>query len=74
MHQLYQFLLFWPIGALEPCSTVLGFRLNPIQEQDMEMEMYIEIERTAEPLDQRHRTGLRGLSSESCLLNQSVTV
>ncbi len=34
------------------------------------MEMYIEIERTTKPLDQRHRTGLRGLSSESCLLNQ----
>jgi hypothetical protein len=54
--------------AVEPCSTVFGFRVNPIQEQHM--EMYIEIERTAEPLDQRHRTGLRGLSSESCLLNQ----
>jgi hypothetical protein len=68
MHQLYQFLLFRPIGAQEPCSTVFGFRVNPIQEQHM--EMYIEIERTTEPLDQRHRTGLCGLSSESCLLNQ----
>lgn len=68
MHQLYQFLLFLPIGALETCSTVFGFRVNPIQEQHM--EMYIEIERTAEPLDQRHRTGLRGLSGESRLLNQ----
>jgi hypothetical protein len=34
------------------------------------MKMYIEIERTTGPLDQRYRTGLRGLSSESCLLNQ----
>jgi hypothetical protein len=68
MHQIDQFLLIRAVGVLEPCSTVLGFRVNPIQEQHM--EMYIEIERTAEPLDQRHRTGLRGLSSESCLLNQ----
>ncbi len=34
------------------------------------MDMYIKIERTTEPLDQRHCTGLRGLSSEPCLLNQ----
>jgi CofD-related protein of GAK system len=33
MYQLYQFLLFRPIGAMKPCSTVFGFRVNPIQEQ-----------------------------------------
>jgi hypothetical protein len=31
MQQFYQFLLFRPIGALKPCSTVLGFCVNPIQ-------------------------------------------
>jgi hypothetical protein len=32
--------------------------------------MNIEVQRTTKSLDQGHRTSLRGLSSESCLLNQ----
>lgn len=34
------------------------------------MEVNIEIERTSESLDQSHRTGLRGVSGKSRLLDQ----
>lgn len=42
--------------------------VNTIQKQHV--KVHIEIQRTAESLDQRYRAGLRCLSSESCFLDQ----
>ena len=68
MHQLRQFLPIRCIGTMKATFTPGCGGVNTIQKQHVKVN--IEVQRTAKTLDQRHRTSLRGFSSESRLLNE----
>ncbi|ODJ86376.1 hypothetical protein CODIS_34360 [Candidatus Thiodiazotropha endolucinida] len=68
MHQRHQSLLVGRVGTMKPCFTVFCFGVDTVKEEHV--EMHVQIERTAESLDQCHRTGLCSFSSKSRLLNK----